>query len=225
MQSQGGKPYKGMAMEGRIASWYARNTHKDLPEFRRLAERLAGNLPPGSAVLEVAPGPGYLAIELARRGQRVTGLDISHSFVRMATKQAREAGVAVDFRHGNASDMPFPDATFDLAVCRAAFKNFTQPLRAIDELHRVLRPGGNALIVDLTRDTSPQAIRTYVDGIGLGGFDRWMTRQIFRFMLIRLAYSEEQFQDLARKSAFGGCEIRRGLIGAEVLLCKAHASV
>src|SRR5919197_2162721 len=91
------KPYKGLAMEGPIARWYAKNTGRDTRGYRKTAGALAERLAPGSAVLEVAPGPGYLAIELARLGAyQITGLDISHSFVRIATENARRAGVAID---------------------------------------------------------------------------------------------------------------------------------
>ena len=84
------KGYKGLPLEGPLARWYAKNTAKDMGEFRRLAGALAGRVGPGRAVLEVAPGPGYLAIELAKLGPyRVVGLDISRSFVGMAAENAR----------------------------------------------------------------------------------------------------------------------------------------
>jgi hypothetical protein len=54
-------------MEGMIATWYAKNTAGSLAEFRDLAKRVAAELRPGALVLEIAPGPGYLAVELARR--------------------------------------------------------------------------------------------------------------------------------------------------------------
>ena len=71
------KGYKGIGMEGAIATWYAKNTRRDIAEFRSLAARISQETAPGSRILELAPGPGYLSIELARRGQyEVTGLDI-----------------------------------------------------------------------------------------------------------------------------------------------------
>ena len=104
------KGHKGMGMEGFTARWYSSLTRKSLAEFQALARRFAGELPPHSRVLEVAPGPGYFAIELAKLGDyRVTGLDISHTLVDIARRNAREAGVPVDFRLGNASFMPFED--------------------------------------------------------------------------------------------------------------------
>jgi ubiquinone/menaquinone biosynthesis C-methylase UbiE len=119
-------------MEGMVAKWYAANTGKTLDEFTKLALRIGSQLPPGSTVLEVAPGPGYFSIELAKLGPySIAGLDISHTFVELARKKAAKAGVHVDFRQGNASQMPFANDTFDFLLCRAAFKNFGQPVRAL----------------------------------------------------------------------------------------------
>ena len=107
MQTKG---YKGLGMEGQVAKWYAKNTRKDLDEFKALARRMSANLPEGSSVLEVAPGPGYFAIELAKLGKyKITGLDISKTFVELACKNGSDEGVEVDFQHGNASQMPFQD--------------------------------------------------------------------------------------------------------------------
>src|SRR6202007_2921410 len=85
------KGHKGMGMEGAVARWYARNTWNSIEQFRKLARSLAGQLESGSSVLEVAPGPGYLAIELAKEGRfRVVGLDISKTFVEMAAANAKD---------------------------------------------------------------------------------------------------------------------------------------
>ena len=81
------KAYKGIGMEGWVARWYAANTGKDLSDFTAQARKLAASLAPRAAVLEIAPGPGYFAIELARAGDfRITGLDISATFVDLARK-------------------------------------------------------------------------------------------------------------------------------------------
>src|ERR1051326_2786891 len=106
--------FKGPEMEGPIARWYTRvrGTEPQLLEFRRQAAELTAGLPAGAQVLEVAPGPGYLAVEMARPGRlRVTGLDISRTFVEIAREHAREAGVAVEFRQGDVARMPFGAAS------------------------------------------------------------------------------------------------------------------
>src|SRR5580658_1132661 len=125
MQAAERKPYRGISMEGGLATWYAKMTRKDLNEFERLARELAQDLPAGARVLEIAPGPGFLSVALAKLGPfKITGLDISQSFVRMASEHAKREGVAARFIHGSASDIPLEDGIFDLIVCRAAFKNF-----------------------------------------------------------------------------------------------------
>src|SRR6266540_2420572 len=152
--SKAAKPYKGMAMEGMIARWYTNIRQQDA-ELEPVVRQVSDLLPAGSRILEVAPGPGYLAIELARLGTyRVVGLDISKSFVQMAAENAAKAGVQVTFQHGNASAMPFESDAFDLVVCRAAFKNFSEPVQALNEMYRVLKRGGKAVIIDLRRDAS-----------------------------------------------------------------------
>jgi len=130
--SQQKKGYKGLPMEGIVARRYAelRRSGSQIDEWREQAAQLTATLPDGADVLEVAPGPGYFAIELARLGRfRVTGLDISRTFVDIASENARQAGVSVDFRRGDAASMLLADESFDLIVCQAAFKNFAQPAR------------------------------------------------------------------------------------------------
>src|SRR5262249_10424411 len=156
-------------------------TGRSIEPFRKEAQEVAHQLAGGSDVLEVAPGPGFLAIELAKLGPyRIVGMDISRSFVRIATENAAKAGVEVTFREGNASSMPFQSDSFDFVYCRAAFKNFSEPVEAISEMYRVLRPGGEAMIHDLRQDASSEAIKAAVNEMGLGWFESLMTRWILR---------------------------------------------
>src|SRR5882757_7059872 len=166
------KAYKGAPMEGMIATWYAKNTAKLDADFKDCARRIAAKLAPGARVLEVAPGPGYLAVELAKLGPyRITGLDISRSFVRMASEYAARAGVDVAFRHGDAAALPFPDDSFDFIVCREAFKSFSDPVGALREMRRGLRPQGKALVIDMRRDASNDAIDSAVGKMHRGRVD------------------------------------------------------
>jgi ubiquinone/menaquinone biosynthesis C-methylase UbiE len=214
------KGYKGLPMEGLLARWYARNTARAMPEYEALARDLAGRLAGGARVLEVAPGPGYLAIALARRGNyRVVGLDISHTFVALAAENARRAGVPVTFRQGDAARMPFEADSFDLVVCRAAFKNFAEPVGALNEMHRVLRPRGQALVLDLRSDAPGEAIDAHVRGMGLGRVNSFLTKWILR-RLRKRAYSPEQFRQMASRTPFRACEIREDPIGQAVTLTK-----
>ena len=215
------KGHKGIGMEGSIARWYEKTTRKDMPEFRRVAEQLNVLAPENGRILEVAPGPGFLSIELARRGKtQVTGLDISKTFVELARRNAAAAGVRVDFQHGNASRMPFPDNRFDLLVCRAAFKNFSEPEQALCEMKRVLRPGGRGVIFDLRRDVPMSEIRRYVDGLGLRAFSRWFTLLTFRFMLLKRAYTREAMERMIQSVGFSRFTIEARDIGFEAWFWK-----
>ena len=108
MRATSPKAYKGAGMEGWVARWYARTRRNDMEDFRRQAKSIAARLASGSDLLEVAPGPGFFAIELSRLGDfKITALDISRTLVAIAKENAREAGLRIDFRLGNASAMPF----------------------------------------------------------------------------------------------------------------------
>ena len=208
-------------MEGMVAKWYATNTGKSLDEFTRLAQRVAAQLPLRSSVLEVAPGPGYFCIELAKLGAfEITGLDISHTFVEIARRKAAEAGVRVDFQQGSASSMRFAENTFDFLLCRAAFKNFGQPVRALQEMRRVLTPGGRGLIIDLRRDASRESISEAVNAMKLNALNRLATKLTFRFMLLKSAYTREQFQHMLAQAGFSRFDIQEADIGFEISMTK-----
>jgi ubiquinone/menaquinone biosynthesis C-methylase UbiE len=223
MSAHAAKPYKGSAMEGAVARWYAGLTRKSLEEFKALARRAAGQIPTNANVLEVAPGPGYFATELAKLGDyQITGLDISETFVEIARTNAANAGVHVDFRIGNASSMPFADESFDFLVCRAAFKNFSEPARALDEMYRVLKPGGKALIIDLRRDASMESINEVVKEMNVGALNGLLTRLTFRHMLLKRAYTRSEFEEMISQTKFAGVRIDENRIGLEILLSKQN---
>lgn len=204
-----------------IATWYAKNTKGDIRNYQACAQSVVDRLSPGSSVLEVAPGPGYLAIEIAKRGDyRVVGMDISHSFVRIASENARLAGVDIDFHQGDAAHMPFPSESFDFVVCRAAFKNFSDPVGALDEIHRVLKPGGKASIYDLRKDASLEEIEAEVRGMGLSWLNALLTRWTFRHMLLKNAYSSAALERMLSASRFGTGQILRDGIGFDLRLAK-----
>lgn len=206
-------------MQGRTAHWYARQrgTESQLRANARQADRLTAGLPAGAAILEIAPGPGYFAVELARRGFAVAGLDISHTMVEIATGQARRAGVTVDFRQGDAAGLPFPSGSFDLVVCQAAFKNFRHPDEALDEMRRVLRPGGTAVIQDLNRAATRADIAAEVARMEIGAVSAAFTRLTLA-QLRRRAHPAAEFHRLAALSAFGGGEVVTDGVDLEVRL-------
>jgi ubiquinone/menaquinone biosynthesis C-methylase UbiE len=213
-------------MEGVTARWYARQrgTPSQIALYREQAATLTAGLPDGAAVLEVAPGPGYLAIEVAKLADfQVTGLDISRTMVQIAREHAAAAGVPVDFEHGDATAMPFADGSFDLIVCQAAFKNFRRPVSALDEMHRVLRSGGVAVIQDMRKEATTAEIDREVRSQHLGAVNGFITRRILAGLRNR-AYSTGQLERLVEESRFTSCTVHADGIGLEVRLRKEGAT-
>ncbi len=93
---------------------------------------------PGVRLLDVACGPGDAAAEAVKRGANTTGMDFAAAMV----EEAGRLQPGVEFRTGDAEDLPFDDAVFDAVVINFGVLHFARPDRAIAEAHRVLRPGG-----------------------------------------------------------------------------------
>src|SRR5439155_1690582 len=124
----------------------------------------------------------------------------------------------------DASQLPYPDDAFDFVVCRAAFKNFSDPLGALNETYRVLAPGGRASIIDLRRDASSDEVRAEVHSMELGWLNALWTRATFRWFLLKKAYSQAAIQQLVAHSRFGRGDLRRDGIAFDLRLEKPVAS-
>ena len=170
---------------------------------------------------EIAPGPGYLSIELAKLGAyRIIGLDISASFVRIATGNAEKAGVEVRFQRGDAHALPFPADSFDFVICRAALKNFRDPVKALKEMHRVLESGGAALIIDMRKDAADSAVNAYVDKMNTSRINRLITRWTFNHVLKKRAYTRTEIAEMVAGTGFESCAIGENGLGMEISLRK-----
>ncbi len=115
-------------------------------------------------VLDLGSGPGYLTLLLAVKypDTRFTGVDYSSTQVRVAEKQMRKQGVAnCTFQLGNAMNIPFADGRFDVVVSVGSIKHWPNPERGLTEIHRVLAPGGWAVVSETDKEASPDAIRTF----------------------------------------------------------------
>ena len=210
-----------LGMNGEKARQYDRYSREyRMDEIKRNALDVASHLKEGNAVLEIAPGPGYLSIELAKLGKyKIIGMDISKDCVEIARKNAKDDGVDVEFREGNVSAMPFQGGRFDFVVCTLAFKNFKEPLKALNEIHRVLKPGGTVLIMEMNRNAPKQAIDLYIKHMNLEGPNAFFMKIAFDINR-NGSYTAKQYKAMISKTAFRNYEIKEAGIGVSVSLNK-----
>jgi SAM-dependent methyltransferase len=127
---------------------------------------LAGDVS-GHPVLDVGTGAGATGLAFAARGGRVVALDLTPAMLDTARRQAAERGLRTfETRLGDAAELPFGDASFDLVTCRVCAHHFGRPRRAVAEMARVLAPGGQVLLVDSISPEDPAA-DTFLNAIEL----------------------------------------------------------
>jgi ubiquinone/menaquinone biosynthesis C-methylase UbiE len=129
--------------------------------LRRYVARRATEMTAGGEAVDLGCGPGYLAVEMARRAPElhVTGVDLSDEMIAEAEDHAgcQDMAHAVSFRKGDVQRIPFADGTLDLVVSTLSLHHWSDPVAVLDEVNRVLHPGGSFLIFDLRRDLSAPA--------------------------------------------------------------------
>jgi SAM-dependent methyltransferase len=117
----------------------------DIPErdVRLLPDDLAGK-----DAIELGCGTGYISAWLARRGARPVGIDNSEQQLGTARRLQQEHGLSFPLIHGNAETVPYPDASFDLAISEYGASIWADPYRWIPEAARLLRSGGRLIYLN-----------------------------------------------------------------------------
>jgi len=210
-----------LAITGWFTRWYDKNTReKRIGEMREYAGEVKKYLSANANVLEVAPGPGYFSIELAKMGNfNITGMDLSADFIEICKTNAQLENVNINFIQGNVSSMPFADNTFDFVFCSAAFKNFKEPITALREMYRVLKNNGMVLIMDMNHDVSNEKLKEEALKISNTGFERWFMKRTFKG-LCKGAYSKNEFEKMIKETTFKNSEIKEVGIGFYIYLYK-----
>jgi len=135
--------------DGTVHTWWSPESPDNLlyEHFREQLRWATGRVAwPGQRVLDIGTGKGRFAISYALNGAQVTALDISREMLRDARAAALAAGVAVQFCLSDAEALPFPPATFDVVSCMEAIMHFPQPVAALQEMARVVKPEGVVLL-------------------------------------------------------------------------------
>ena len=150
----------GAELHDRWERTYRTDANEQLYEaiFDRLLRVLP---PPGSHILDAGCGVGAHTQRLARRGFRVTGVDLSAHVVSQARERAARAGVAdrVTIERADLTELPFPDASFDGILAWGVLMHVPDVAGALDEITRVTRPGGR-LVASEVNAHAPEAMLT-----------------------------------------------------------------
>ncbi len=146
--------------------------------WKALAETLLKLMPP-LVVADLGAGEGTLALLLAQRAERVIAVDNAEKMVEYGASVARERGVTnLEYRRGELEKLPIGDGEVDVAFLSQALHHARRPERAVAEAHRILKPGGRLVVLDLVRHNFEQAHELYAD-LWLG-FTEVEIRRYFR---------------------------------------------
>ncbi len=100
----------------------------------------------GKGVLDIGCGPGWVTVQYAKGGARVTSVDLTARAVELTQRHCALKGVSADIRQGNAEELPFADGRFDLVVASGVLHHTPDTQRTFVEAFRVTRPGGRGKI-------------------------------------------------------------------------------
>ncbi|MCR4659442.1 MAG: bifunctional demethylmenaquinone methyltransferase/2-methoxy-6-polyprenyl-1,4-benzoquinol methylase UbiE [Bacteroidales bacterium] len=169
------------------------------------------------SILDVACGTGDMAIALAQKGHRVTGIDLSEEMLAIARQKAAKANIG--FIKGDAERLPFDEGSFNAVCCAFGIRNFVDLERGLAEMSRVLEPGGQLAVLELSIPTCglPLAIyRLYtLHLIPLLGQIVASNREAYTYLprSIMAFYKPTEVAKRIVQAGFGHCTVRRFTFG------------
>jgi ubiquinone/menaquinone biosynthesis C-methylase UbiE len=168
--------------------------------YELVAEDIVNYRSEGS-VLDMGTGPGWLLIKLHEKSPnlRITGLDNSPSMVAKAEKNIAEAGLSryIEVKEGNVIDLPFADSTFDAVVSTGSIHHWKDPDAGLNDIYRVLKPGGLAMLYDIVSDTPKSVLKATAREFG-----RLRMVMLWIHAFEEPFYSREELRSLAQSSKF-----------------------
>lgn len=157
---------------------------------------------PSGKLLDVGTGPGWLLCHFAQEApaMELFGVDISKAMVEKARANMAKKGLSgrVALEQGNAGNLPFPDSSFDVVLSTGSMHHWKDPIAGLDEIHRVLKDDGVALIYDLVSRTPVSVLREAAKKYG-----RMRITLMWLHSFEEPFYSPEQMESLAENSLFG----------------------
>lgn len=146
----------------------------------------------GKQILEECSGTSTLAYELWMLGaEKVVSLDASKAMIDYASKKY-QLNHGMEFSQGSVYNIPFPDDSFDLAVCQNSWHQLYYPFKALKEMVRVIRPRGHGVIIDFRRDCDQQALIERLE------YTKPEIVPLF-FDSILASFTKQEFEDMLRR--------------------------
>ncbi len=172
------------------------------------AQRAAEFGPPNARVLDVGTGTARIPILICQRRSdwHITAIDLSSNMLKVGEKNVREAGLQqrIHLQLVDAKTLPFPDGTFDMVVSNSIVHHIPEPLRALEEMRRVLKEEGALLVRDLFRPETLEELEELVERVCIN--DTPYGKKLFRDSL-HAALTVEEVQDLVRQAGLTNCRI------------------
>jgi ubiquinone/menaquinone biosynthesis C-methylase UbiE len=208
-------------MDGWIARGYDRGVQDAFREIvPALVKDLLGDFASARRVLDAGCGPGQFTILIAERlpQAEVWGIDLAPTMIELARGHAKESPAAarLHFEVADVARLPFPDGHFDRVVSSGSIKHWPDPVAGLRELHRVLAPGGRAVVGEMNRLAPPDAVATQRRRLR-----HWLFRLIYPRVFTK-ALAPEEARSVFAASPFGPPERERMLLDGIFWLFEAR---
>lgn len=181
------------------------------PLYEKLVEEEIPCLGAGTVAIDVGCGQGQVSALLARRkpGWEITGLDLSPAMVARARKKSPDLP-NLSFRQGDALNLSLEDSSVDLALSVASIKHWPDQLKGLQEIRRVLRPGGVLCILEADRCCTKEQAKRFVSYWRhvLPG-TAWLVAYHFRKVIAGQALSLDELQDLLSQAGYVNLNMRQ----------------
>lgn len=154
-----------------FSRFYDRYPNRILTKWFRLIAKNVKDRGISAVILDIGTGPGRLPIEIAKQvvNADIVGIDLSEDMVKIANRHAKEAGLAdrVKFKVASAYNTGFADSSVDLVTSTGMMHHLKEPINAFIEIHRILKPGGEAWIYDGRKDATKAEFEGSVRSLGI----------------------------------------------------------
>ena len=159
-------------------------------------------------VLDVGSGRGYISLLLAAESPQanIVGIDFSSTQVRAAEGLRRQRRIDnCRFQRGNAVELPFPNGSFDAAVSVGSIKHWPDGVQGLKEIHRILKPGGRAVIAETDRDVSDEALWEFVRRFHIWFIWDPLLFWGLRHVVFGRSFTQEGLEEVVRAAGFENC--------------------